>query len=265
MSTTARTTSSGTPTSQDDPELRLSEYLTAYVARDGSMAAFVRHNVAATVRAFRDIRLLPRLTVRPAAGVEGDGLRRGLAAPIGSRLVLGGLRSALRLPDDPETYTLGSARSKHTLRRKNRRAEREGVVCRTIDDPEQRRLIVQHAADHERFHPDPAYRNDDPDTHLLVPFSIWVGAFRGDVLEVLAVIPHEGDFAVLRYFRQLGDGEVASDSRYLLMTALVHELRRRGVRYLIDDASPQWLGNGIRHFQRMVGFRLVRVRLETPR
>lgn len=45
------------------------------------------------------------------------------------------------------------------------------------------------------------------------------------------------------------------------MPALAEALAERGVRYLVDTAEPQWLPGGLRHFQRMIGFRLVRVRL----
>ena len=34
-----------------------------------------------------------------------------------------------------------------------------------------------------------------------------------------------------------------------------------GVHYLVDHSSPIGLSNGLRHFQRMLGFRINRVRL----
>jgi len=42
----------------------------------------------------------------------------------------------------------------------------------------------------------------------------------------------------------------------------VEHLVRLGAWYLIDQASPLWLANGLRHYQRMLGFRLVRFRLK---
>jgi hypothetical protein len=47
--------------------------------------------------------------------------------------------------------------------------------------------------------------------------------------------------------------------------ALVAELSRRGVRWLLDTEAPGAQTNGLRHFQRMVGFRYVRVRLQRDR
>ena len=40
---------------------------------------------------------------------------------------------------------------------------------------------------------------------------------------------------------------------------LVETLSARGVRYLVEGTHPAELPNGLRHFQRMVGFRLHRV------
>jgi hypothetical protein len=40
---------------------------------------------------------------------------------------------------------------------------------------------------------------------------------------------------------------------------LVATLSERGVRKLVDGIHPADLPNGLRHFQRMVGFRLARV------
>ena len=43
---------------------------------------------------------------------------------------------------------------------------------------------------------------------------------------------------------------------------LVEQLVALGVRYLVDQSSPIGLSNGLRHFQRMLGFRIHRVRVE---
>ena len=39
----------------------------------------------------------------------------------------------------------------------------------------------------------------------------------------------------------------------------VERLRAEGVRHLVDTRSPAELPNGLRHFQRMLGFRICRV------
>ena len=83
---------------------------------------------------------------------------------------------------------------------------------------------------------------------------------------MLAVIPCSGEWAVLRYFRTLAPGQASSDARYLMTEAVAETLGGLGVRHLVDSARPHWLPNGLRHFQRMVGFRLVRLRgIRAPR
>ena len=76
---------------------------------------------------------------------------------------------------------------------------------------------------------------------------------------LLAVIPVDGPFATLRYFRTLGAGDAYSLSRYLATHAVVTERTARAVRWLLDTAPSGGQTNGVRHFQRMVGFRYVRL------
>ena len=89
---------------------------------------------------------------------------------------------------------------------------------------------------------------------------LWLAAFSADETPIhLAVIPIDGEWAALRYFRNIGEGAEQSVTRYLMMQALVEELSARRVRYLVDAIAPARLPNGVRHFQRMVGFRIFRV------
>ena len=103
----------------------------------------------------------------------------------------------------------------------------------------------------------PTPRDDD-----LIDHDVWltVDDPEGQPL-LLVVAPRDGEFATLRYFRTLGASDAHSDARYLASSALVAELARHGVRYLLDTATPAEQTNGLRHFQRMVGFRYARVRL----
>ena len=48
-------------------------------------------------------------------------------------------------------------------------------------------------------------------------------------------------------------------------TVLVERLVSLGVRYLVDTTNLFWLTNGLRHFQQMVGFSVVRIRVGRPR
>jgi hypothetical protein len=66
---------------------------------------------------------------------------------------------------------------------------------------------------------------------------------------------------VLRYSRTLVRDKESAVARYAAMPFLVERLRRDGVRFVADPGRPYWLANGVRRYQRKVGFRLVRVRL----
>jgi hypothetical protein len=116
------------------------------------------------------------------------------------------------------------------------------------------------------MHADPSYRVPEPDNDDLLDHDVWlVVEDRDGTPLLLAVAPHDGALATLRYFRTLGWTDAHSDARYLATSALVTELAQRGVRHLLDTATPAEQTNGLRHFQRMVGFRYVRVVLRRRR
>jgi hypothetical protein len=250
------------PTAADaDAERRLAAFWTAYVeaGRPG-----VRHLVARrreTWQAVRTVRALPVLRARPSASPGGQAVRRVLATRalygVPARL-LG--TAILAVPADPDDYLLG--RQAQTLRRKIRAAEKSGLKVRTIDDPTERRELVEVANDAERTHADPSYRVPAPSNDDLLDHDVWLTVDDPDGRPLLlAVAPNDGEFATLRYFRTLGSSDAHSDARYLASSALVTELARRGVRHLLDTATPAEQTNGLRHFQRMVGFRYARVKL----
>ena len=181
-------------------------------------------------------------------------------AVLGTRKGLTGV-CVLDIPADAEQYQLGS--SKQTLRRKARAARELGVTWRPVDDPVERRALLARAVEWERQHPDEQHRNEHPDLEDMLDISLWLAAFDGEGVPILlSVTPVDGEWALLRYFRSLGSRPACSDSRYLMTQALVEALSARGVRHLVDSVHPNGLANGLRQFQRMVGFRLVRV---TPR
>jgi hypothetical protein len=167
--------------------------------------------------------------------------------------------AVLEVPADPAEHVTG--RRAQTLRRKIRAAERHGVTIRPVADAERVRLIAL-ADDVERNHPDPAYRVESPRNHDLLEHDLWLVAEdpSGTPL-LLSVTPVDGELATLRYFRTLGRGPAHSDARYLMTHRVVVELSARGVRWLLDTDPPGMQKNGLRHFQRMVGFRYARVRL----
>jgi len=242
-------------------EQALAAYWTAYVDDGRRGVRFILRNWSRSWAAFGAVRHLPVVEARPGATPGGRAVRRVLAARatygVPARL-LG--TAVLEVPADAEHYLSG--RRAQTLRRKIRSAERLGLGVRRIDDVADRRRLVEAANDAEQTHTDPAYRVPAPRNDDLLDHDVWltVDDPEGQPL-LLAVAPYDGEFAILRYFRTLGSSEAHSDARYLASSALVDELSARGVRYLLDTATPAEQTNGLRHFQRMVGFRYARVRL----
>jgi hypothetical protein len=160
-------------------------------------------------------------------------------------------------------YSTGA--SKQTLRRKVRQAQRLGISWAEVNDPEERRELLKRANECERTHPDVTYRNHSPSNSDLLSYRLWLVAHAADGRPLmLSVTPVDGDLALIRYFRTLGVGEEQTNARYLMTEVLVERLVSLGVRYLIDGSSPFWLPNGLRHFQQMLGFRLVRIRIGRP-
>jgi hypothetical protein len=248
----------------DDSERALAAFWTTYVEGGRGGAPYLLRHWRDTWTAVRAIRRLPVIEAQPSDTPGGRAVRRVLAGRA-SYGVPGRLlgTAILEVPEDGDDYLLG--RRAQTLRRRIRSAERRGLKVRRIEDEAERRALVEVANHAEQHHVDPSYRVPQPSNGDLLDHDIWltVDDQEGHPL-LLAVAPRDGEFATLRYFRTLGASEAHSDARYLASGALVLELARHGVRYLLDTASPAEQTNGLRHFQRMVGFRYARVRLRSP-
>jgi hypothetical protein len=174
-----------------------------------------------------------------------------------SRRAMLGVSAVLETPTRPGTYEEG--RSRATVRRKIRAAEKQGVTVRAVRMADRANLLAL-ADYHERANERDEYRNASPDNDDLLEYDLWLAAYDAyDQPIMLAVIPCAGEWAVLRYFRTLTAGQASSDARYLMAREVAEALAARGVRALVDTARPHWLPNGLRHFQRMIGFRLVRI------
>lgn len=240
-------------------EEQLSAFYARYVESGAPAAAFLARHPLASVKALLQIGRLPRLHAElpPTAGGEailGTVTRPG---PFGTRVGRSGL-AVLEVPAEPGRYSQGASRQ--TLRRKVRAAERAGVTWRPVDDPAERRRLLALANVAETEHADDRYRIDRPDNSDLLEHDLWLAAFAADGTPLLlSVTPTAAQWGQLRYFRTLGSSPVHSDTRYLMTQVLVEELCRRGVRYLVEGTHPAELPNGLRHFQRMVGYRLARV------
>jgi hypothetical protein len=253
----ARSLRSRLRTATDEP--RLSEYYAALVASGQSSWSYVARHPLATATSLLAITRLPQRSALLGDSRGGQALHLALSrpGPLGTPFGSTGV-SVLDVPADAAEYSLGA--SKQTLRRKVRAAQKAGVTCRPVTDPAERTALLELANRAEQQHADEEYRVEAPDNSDLLSHDLWLTAIAADGRPLLlSVTPTDGEWGQLRYFRTLGSGPEYSDSRYLMTQVLVEELARRGVRNLVEGTHPMELPNGLRHFQRMVGFRLTRV------
>jgi hypothetical protein len=258
---TAGGTGSGGRLAVADAEATFLSFIRAFGQWNGSRRTFILRNPRTCGDAIAALRRLPELTAAPSAGPEGAAIRESLLQRSSFRRSLVPAVAVLPLPDSVAEVGLGARNQ--TLRRKVRSAERLGLTCRTVDDPAERRRLMELAADFERVHPDARYRNQAPDNADLPECGMWLAVYAADQRPVLlSVSAVDGEWAMLRYFRTIGTGDEQSDGRYLAHLTLARRLTGTGVRYLFDREGLTWLPEGLLHYQRMVGFRPHRVRLE---
>jgi hypothetical protein len=243
------------------PDAQLAKFWDAYESSGRPGPLFLLRRPGHTRDAVRALRALPTIPAQPSQAAGGRAIASTLRArgPLGVPVRWMGT-AALPIPADPDAYLQG--RQAQTLRRKIRAAERAGTRIEAVISTEARRELLALANQHERQHPDLVYRVSEPDNEDLLDHDLWLVArdADGEAL-LLSVTPIDGELATLRYFRTLGHGPAHSDGRYLATAALVETLSRRGVRWLLDTEPPGSQTNGLRQFQRMVGFGYVRFRL----
>lgn len=245
--------------SGDASETQLSNYFEEYVENGKPGIPHILSRPANSVAALIAIHKRPRLVVPLPSTPEGEAVRRSLTRrSVLGQTVVHSATSVLVLPDRQGVYEEGAA--KQTLRRKARKALARGVHWKPVSDSAERRVLLDLANDSERNHPLQEYREPNPDNDDLLDYAVWLAAYADDGRPLLlSVTPVDDEWAVLRYFRTLGGGEEHSNARYLMTQVLVDHLVGLGVRYLADASSPVGLPNGLRHFQRMLGFRIYRV------
>ena len=246
------------------PEAVISGYFHDYLDSGHGQHVYVLKHPFRSLGALTALYRLPCLYLRrPCPGSESAIIweilpRHSMHVP-----GVGYVMSALRLPCEPGQYSLGA--SKQTLRRKIRKAERLGIYWAEVQDTQERLGLLKLADYREQTHPDARYRNDNPENSDLLSYELWLAAYSADGRPLLlSVTPVDGDFAYLRYFRTLGDGEEESNARYLMTDVLAEHLVSRSARYLLDCAFPAWQHEGLRHFQRMIGYEIVRIRVARP-
>jgi hypothetical protein len=253
---------------ETDHREKVSRYFHDYVDSGKPGYAYVVRHPGKSLGALTALFRLPCIQAAPLSqGVEGADIWT-LLSPTATALLsprslltraAGFPTAALILPAEAGEYSLGA--SKQTLRRKVKRAQRLGVSWAEVSDPRERQDLIKLAEEYERIHPDATYRNPNPDLSFLLSYRLWLSAYSAEGRPLLlSVTPVDGELAALAYFRTIGSGEEQSNARYLMTEVLVEHLVTRGVRYLLDGESLA-LPNGVRHFQRMVGFRIVRIRV----
>lgn len=246
------------PTDPREREQLVSDYFADYVESTRSGRAFVLHEPRRSLAVMASAVVLPHLHAELDGSTEGAEISSAVThkGRLG-RLPVHELSSVLPIPDQPGVYALGHERQ--TLRRQSRKAERSGVTWSTVDEADRARLLAT-AVNRERHHPDTTYRTAGEDLERLLDYRLWLVARdrEGDPL-LLSVTPTSGRWAALTYFRTLVDDPAATAARYLMTQVLADELAARGVGHLADSSSPIGLPNGLRHFQRMLGFRINRV------
>ncbi|WP_152046231.1 hypothetical protein [Aureimonas psammosilenae] len=247
-------------------EQDLSSYLEFYRTMERKYLSFFLRHPRRSIRAIQNVLRLPVVDASLSECSQGKTIHEALTKRFFKNTVTLGATGAciLPVPDKPEAYSQGSSRQ--TLRRKARAAVGAGVTWRAVDDwAEQERLVgvLEEALEKKA---DARYRQVDADHKFLIGLGMWTVAFSQDGEPLMiAVTPHDGQWAVLTAFLTLGDSKQHSDTRYYLTQIVVERLSAKGVRYLADTRSPFELDNGLRHFQRMLGFRIVRVRVAKKR
>lgn len=238
-------------------EAMLDDYFAGLTSSPGAAGkvGFVVRNAGTGLRVLRAMRALPELRLDAPDDPAGRIIRQKLAdrGRLGRLPVLRDTTDVLVLPDEPSEYTKGAAMQ--TLRRKVRVATRLGVEVVELDRLDERRawLAAAVAAIGEPLR---AMTMADSDLEL----GMWLGARAADGRRLLlSVTPTSGRWAVLRYFRTFDGTDEAGTARYLVSQVLAERLAGQGIRYLVNTVAPFALPSGLRHFQKMLGWRTYRV------
>jgi hypothetical protein len=247
-------------------EEKLSEYLRLISSARVTPTAYVALHPISAFRAVRLAKQVPVLRVDPSDSHEGSQVRGTLIrqSKARGRSPLHRLTAVLDIPEVPDEYTRG--RAKQTLRRHSRAAERLGIWWARVDEFDERVRLIALANANERTFPRERYRHATADHRDLLDHPLWLAAYSstGQPL-LLSVTAIDDDVAVLAYFRVLGTGIEHTKSRYYMMPVLVNQLSRLRVRHLLDEGSPVNLPDGLRQYQRSVGFKIMQVQVRERR
>ena len=159
-------------------------------------------------------------------------------------------RGVLTIPPTPEEYLTG--RSRRAVRTNRTQAVTLGIDCGDLCDSASAEAAVRQLTVRGVFGDSEHLLTNRRDRWLIArdPSGRAVGALRVTI---------DRDWAMLSVL--VG---APSAVRYALHTDLVLKLSQMGVRYLIAETkSPLALTPGLQHFQRILGYRLVNLRLRS--
>lgn len=240
-----------------DPEITISKYIENYIDAGKPLGWYIVRHFGNSMSAFVALRRIPRYKMIFSDQAEGIAIRAMMLRHSSLSRMTGLITAALSLPYEPGQYSIGASKSR--IRSKVRRARRFGVSWAAVNDRQDRRYLLKLANERELAHPNIAYRSSNPDNRDLLEYRHWLVALSADGRPLLLCVALvDGELALLRYFRTLGSGPEYTTARYYMMEVLVDQLVGLGVRRLFDDVNPFQLNNGLRHFQREVGFRIAR-------
>lgn len=234
----------------------------------GRASAFVRARADTSTRAWltdlggvaalvRLAAFLPTLEVRLTDSGPGGQLRVALA---GRTLGVPRNRLCAAVFDVPATVAdRPSGRRNQALRTALTAAGKGGVRVRRVTDPAERRRIALAAARQvPRLAPWSRTAPRQPD------LAWWVAEDAAGALVGVATVVVDAEWASLVTLVGIPGTGFESHARYVLHHALVQALSRAGVGHLsVLDHSPLLLDAGPQHLQRVLGYRVARLRRPT--
>jgi hypothetical protein len=216
----------------------------------------VREVLPQAARSLSWIRRLPVLEIEASDSPAGRAITEALTGRRG--LMPAGLAAAvLALPTEPESYLVG--RSRQAVRTGRNHACRQGLsVVRVTDDDERRARALELADADIRTDFGPSLKTwaSDPQDES------WFAVDPDGNTLAVAIVAVDGAVARLNAMISAGGSE-RSPARYLLSAHVFMDLVAAGVSHVFLEGSL-FLPPGLLHFQRLLGFRPMNIRLRRP-
>jgi hypothetical protein len=221
---------------------RACELSTARRAPSRSRLAVALGREARELRRYE--RGLPQVPIRLSAGPAGRMIRQHLAIREGGAYKYRQVQGVLMLPPDMAVYLRG--RRRQAVRTNLRRAQEAGLVVSSG--------II------ETWRPGPTDSRGD---HLTPgPIERWVVHDAEGRLVADSIMSVDDEVALLHGMVSIQTWEHATEARWLLHTAIVERLCGHcKVLLVVSDVAAYALSEGHRHFQRLLGYEVARVRV----